>query len=199
MKPIPATAPPPATAAQPTGGRSRPPVSRVAATCAQDADRLPDDVAEQDPERDRRRERVTQGARVDGHARVRQGEERHDRVARPWVESSLQPLVRGDRRTRARPAPSARARGSAARGTRRKSSVARSRSIARRRVRVGEQAHGEPDDDGLHARFEHGHPADGAEERGRRRHAARRAARRARRRRQAATRRAATAGASSSV
>ena len=30
VKPIPATVPPPATAAQPTGGRRRPPVNRVA-------------------------------------------------------------------------------------------------------------------------------------------------------------------------
>ncbi len=38
VKPIPAIVPPPATAAQPTGGRSRPPLSRVT---SQDAPTIP--------------------------------------------------------------------------------------------------------------------------------------------------------------
>ena len=55
VKPIPAIVPPPATAAQPTGGRSRPRVSRVSShELPTNAHRLADHVAEQDPERDRR-------------------------------------------------------------------------------------------------------------------------------------------------
>ncbi len=47
VKPIPAIVPPPATAAQPTGGRSRPRLSRVTShDDAEDAERLADDVAE---------------------------------------------------------------------------------------------------------------------------------------------------------
>ena len=54
VNPIPAIVPPPTTAAQPTGGRRRRPVSRVASQHdAGDADRLADDVADDDPERHR--------------------------------------------------------------------------------------------------------------------------------------------------
>ena len=55
VKPIPAIVPPPATAAQPTGGRSRPRLSGVTSQdVADDPDRLADDVADEDAERDRR-------------------------------------------------------------------------------------------------------------------------------------------------
>ena len=54
VNPIPAIVPPPRTAAQPTGGRRRPRVSRVASQHdAGDPDRLADDVADDDPERHR--------------------------------------------------------------------------------------------------------------------------------------------------
>ena len=63
-----------------------------------DPDRLAEDVAEDDPERHRRgvRRREEAGAQV--HARVREREERHDRVARPRMPERLQPLVRADGR-----------------------------------------------------------------------------------------------------
>ena len=55
VNPMPAIAPPPSTDAQPTGGRIRPLLSRVTSQApAGDAQRLSDQVGEQDAERDRR-------------------------------------------------------------------------------------------------------------------------------------------------
>ena len=69
---------------------------------ADDSDRLADDVAEQDAERDRRAGRALEQAHVDGDARVREREQRNDHVARPRVIQGQQPLVRRDRRSEAR-------------------------------------------------------------------------------------------------
>ena len=158
MKPMPAIAPPPASAAQPTGRRSRPRLSRVA---SHEAPTIPDglagDVRDEDPERDGRRERAREEAAVDRNAGVRQREERHDHVARPRVEEVLQPLVGRDRGLEPDPR--------------------RARELGRRllaeqpeqvggalevdacgRIRVREQAHDEADDHGVDARLEDGDP-----------------------------------------
>ena len=63
-----------------------------------DPHRLPDHVAEQDPERNGRRVRRRKEAGAEVDAGVREREERHDRVARPGMPERLQSLVRGDRR-----------------------------------------------------------------------------------------------------
>ncbi len=53
VNPMPAIVPPPATAAQPTGGRRRPPLRRESShERAEDAERLADDVSDEDAERD---------------------------------------------------------------------------------------------------------------------------------------------------
>ncbi len=64
---------------------------------ADDRDRLAREVADEDPERHRRRVRVGEEAAGERDARVREREERHDRVARPRVPELEQPLVRRDR------------------------------------------------------------------------------------------------------
>ena len=56
---------------------------------------LPSDVAEEDPERDRRGGRSARGSAVDRDSRIGERKQRHDHVARPWVVELLQPLVGG--------------------------------------------------------------------------------------------------------
>ena len=133
MKPIPAMVPAPATDAQPTGGRSRPPLSRVASHVEPAIPiGLPSDVAEDDPERDGRRERRREepGAQVD--AGVRQREERHDHVARPRMPERTAAARSATRPTAAPPrAVRASSRVGCSR-KRRKISLARSRSVALR-------------------------------------------------------------------
>jgi hypothetical protein len=99
MKPMPAIIPAPVTAAQPTGGRIRPRRSRA----ADGAGRLADDVAEQDPDGDRRGVGAGQEAPADRDSHVRQGEQRHDQVARPRMQQLLEPVIRRDRRPHAFP------------------------------------------------------------------------------------------------
>ncbi len=153
VKPMPAIVPPPATAAQPTGGRSRPRVAQVSSQDAtEDADRLADDVAEEDAERDRRRARPRQEVAVDRDAGVREREQRDDHVARPRVEQLLEPLVERASPTGAPRPPSVRAPAVGCSRNSRKRSLARSRLDARAGAGVDEQAHREPDDDRLDAR-----------------------------------------------
>ena len=133
VKPMPAIVPPPATAAQPTGGRSRPRLSRVTSQALpDDPDRLADDVADEDPERDRRAERRGRGSR----RRSRCPRSRARTAARSRSSSTGGRAAAAARSARSptcspTPAPSARARASAARGTRgRARSPARGRSAA---------------------------------------------------------------------
>ena len=65
---------------------------------ADDAHRLADHVAEQDPERDRRGEALRQEVAVDRDPGIREREQRHDQVARPGMEELLQALVHRGRR-----------------------------------------------------------------------------------------------------
>ena len=110
-------------------------------------------------ERRPRRERA-----VDGDARVREREERHDDVARPGVKELLQPLVRRDRRAELR---GARARASSAVGcsrNSRKRSVARSRLRARRRDRrTSSRPMARPTTTGSTPDFSSADPGDGPE------------------------------------
>ena len=98
---------------------------------------------------------------VDRDSGIREREQRHDHVARPGMEELLQPLVRGDRELHARCAPSGQAPASAARGTARNRSVARSRSGRDAGDGEREQAHREADHDrvdpGLRERDPGGH------------------------------------------
>jgi hypothetical protein len=90
------------TAAQPTGGRNRPPGEpRHQQRHTDDPHRLTDQVAEQDAQRDRRADRALQEAGVDDDARVREREQRDDHVTRPRVVQVQEPLVRRDRRAEA--------------------------------------------------------------------------------------------------
>ena len=94
VKPIPAIVPPPASAAQPTGGRRRPRLSLVTEQrAADDPGRLPGDVPDEDAEADRRPDRVGEEAAVDVDARIGKREQRHDHVARPRMEALLGALV----------------------------------------------------------------------------------------------------------
>ncbi len=80
------------------GGHGRGSSVVTSQRCADDADRLADDVADHDAERDRRaRTRRERKPPSDRDARVREREQRHDHVARPRMEALLQPLVRRDR------------------------------------------------------------------------------------------------------
>ena len=125
---MPAIAPPPATAAQPTGGRSRPRLQAVdQPRGAGDAERLADHVADQDAERDGRRERAREEVAVDLDAGVRQREQRHDHVARPRVETAAAGARWGRSPTRARLGGARQLRGGLL-AERRNRSVARSRS-----------------------------------------------------------------------
>ena len=63
MNPMPAMVPTPVTAAQPTGGRILPRLIRARSHAAATVPRLAEDVAEQDPERDRRGEGLGQKCR----------------------------------------------------------------------------------------------------------------------------------------
>ena len=97
VKPIPAIAPAPATAAQPTGGWMRPRLSAADQPRGPGgAERLAHHVADQDAERDRGRVGLREQPHADRHARVGQGEQRHDEIARPRVVQLLEPLVGGD-------------------------------------------------------------------------------------------------------
>ena len=88
-------------------GHSRPAHRRAEPSAAQsgeqpraseDPHRLAGDVADEDPERDRRAERTPEEAAVDDDARVREREQRDDQIARPRMVKQLQPLVRRERR-----------------------------------------------------------------------------------------------------
>ncbi len=98
MKPIPAAAAPPKRLGQPTGRRSPNRLRVASQEYGEDADRLPDHVAEEDPERDRRGDGAAENLAADVRAGVGQREERDDQVARPRVQPVLEPLVRRDRR-----------------------------------------------------------------------------------------------------
>ena len=85
------------TAAQPIGGRSRPP--RQAGDRerrAERAERLAGEEAQQDTDRHWGSGGAPEQLAVDGDPGVGQRKERHDGVARPWVEESEQLLVRWD-------------------------------------------------------------------------------------------------------
>ena len=131
---------------------------------AEDPDGLAEDVAEQDPERDRRAEGAREEAGVDRDARVRKREQRHDQVARPRVVELLEPLVRGDREPQP---PAGRARELRRRLLAELPEPLRGKLEvrARGRVRVREQAHREPDHDRLDARLEQRDPDGGTEQR----------------------------------
>jgi hypothetical protein len=85
---------------RPTDRRSQPAAAQPGEEpgAAEDSHRLADHVAEQDPERDRRREALGEEAAVDRDARVREREQRHDHVARPGVIELLKALVARCRR-----------------------------------------------------------------------------------------------------
>ncbi len=93
-----------------------------------DPDRFAHHVGDQDPERDRRRDRVAEQVAGHVHARVDEREQRHDHIARPRVQVVLQPFVGRQMSTTGRAARCARARASAARETPCVSAVARSSS-----------------------------------------------------------------------
>ena len=87
---MPAIVPPPTTS-RPADRRPEPAAAEPASTShgrADDADRLADDVADDDPERDRRPEGAREEVAVDRDAGVREREQRHDHVARPRVHSA---------------------------------------------------------------------------------------------------------------
>ena len=94
VKPTPAIVPAPRTAAQPTGGRSRPCESRVTSS---DAPTIPSGLPITKPSRMPsvigERARALEQARVDCDAGVREREQADDRVARPRVVEGQEPLV----------------------------------------------------------------------------------------------------------
>ena len=131
--------------------------SREQPRAPEDAHGLADDVANEDPERDRRGEGSLEEGAVDRDAGVREREQRHDQVARPRVVEQLQPLVRRDR------GPEPEADGAGELGGRLLAELAealrRTLEIGPRdRVGVGEKAHRESDDDRFHARLEQRDP-----------------------------------------
>ena len=158
MKPIPAIVPAPATAAQPTGGRNRPRLrSRKKPRAPDNAHRLASDVAEEDPERDRRGESSLEEAAVDRDARVREREQRHDQVARPRVEEQLQPLVRRD----CGPEPNTDRTGELRRRLLPELAEALGGALEigpRHGIGVRQETHREPNHDRLHARLEQRDP-----------------------------------------
>ena len=166
---MPAIAPPPATAAQPTGGRSRPRLSLVTSQATPAIPTgLPSDVADEDPERDRRGVR----AREEARRRSRCRRWRARRAARSRSSSTGGRAAAAARSARspppARRGPSGRAPASAARGSSRKRSRRPLEVAAGGRVGVGEQAHRQADDDRVDAGLEQRHPGGDAEQRGRR-------------------------------
>ena len=97
VNPIPATAAVPRTCDQATPSGSRPTPARTArALAAEDPDDLADDQSEDDPERHPARDGVGQPVRRQRHPGVREREQRHDDVARPWVERLLDARERRD-------------------------------------------------------------------------------------------------------
>ena len=164
VKPMPAIAPPPATAAQPTGGRRRRLLARFTShVVAVTPSGLADDVSDQDAERDPGGERVAQEARRDRDARVGEGEHGHDHVARPRVEELLQALVGRDRRLH----PDLRRPGQLGCGllAEQAKEIARALEVgALRRVGVGEKAHCQAGQDRVDARFQERHPERSPEE-----------------------------------
>ena len=138
VNPIPAMKPPPATAAQPTGGRSAAAAQlRHEPRGAGDPDRLPERRSRGGSRASPARCRPARRKRsVDRDPGVREREQRHDHVARPGMEELLEPLVRRDRRLEADRWRCARARGSAARGR-----AGRGRSRARGRSARGGEAY----------------------------------------------------------
>jgi hypothetical protein len=92
------------------------------------------------------------------------GEERHDHIARPGVEALLQPLVGGRCR------PELHSRHVRQLGRRLLAELPEPVAHALkgrtgRRVRVGQEAQRQSDDDGLDPRLEHRHPGGGPERR----------------------------------
>ena len=161
---MPATAPPPASTGQLTR-RAQPaqPRPRPEPRPRDDADRLADHVAEQDPQRDRRRDGVGEQLAVDVDADVREREQRDDHEARPGMEAVLDPLVRRDRRGDAELGR--------ARELGRRLLAERARELrdplevrARRRIRARDQADRQPGDHridaGLEQRAPHRRPDD---------------------------------------
>ena len=163
VKPMPATAP---HAGQPRPADRQPLAAEHAAGrqpgCAGDAGGLADHVAHDDAERHRRAQRVAEQPGAQGDARVGQGEERHDHVARPRVQAVLQALVGRDGRAQ-RQLGTARelGRGLLAEGP---EGLAGALEVAaRRRVGARDEADGEPGDRRVDARLEHGDPDRGAD------------------------------------
>ena len=125
----------------------------------QHAQRLADDVADDDAQRDARAERACEEVAVEHDAGVREGEERHDHVARPGVVELLQALVRRDRRLEPDPGR--------ARELRRRllaeepEEVARALEVAARGgIGEREQPHREPDHDRVDAGLREGVPGE---------------------------------------
>ena len=130
--------------------------SRHEPGATEDADRLPDDVAEQDSERDRRRERAREEAAVDHDAGVH--------VARPGVIELGQPLVRRDRRPQPFPGRACQLR--------RRLLAEAPKQVARTfevdpgcRGGVGEQSHRQSDHDRIDPGLVEGDPGSDAEDR----------------------------------
>ena len=129
VKPIPAIVPAAATDAQPTGGRRRPRLRRVASqVAADDPDRLADHVAEQNPKRHAGGVGGREKAAAQVDAGVGEREERDDRVARPGMPERSAAARSARRPSSARRAPSGRGRRLVARGR-----AGRGRSRARGR------------------------------------------------------------------
>ncbi len=108
--------------------------------------------------------RAAQELRADRDTRVREREQRHDRVARPRVPEVLEPLVRRDRQHEAPP------RG--ARELRSRLLAERAEQVRgtlqvepRRRIRVGQQAHDQAGDHRLDSRLVDRQPHHGAQAR----------------------------------
>ena len=154
-------------------GHSRPAHRRAEPSAAQsgeqpraseDPHRLAGDVADEDPERDRRAEAPRQEAAVDRDPGVREREQRHDHVARPGVKQLLQPFVERRRGPDLHSGHACQLRG----GLLPELSEPFCRSFetgARSRVGVNEEPHREADDDRLDARLEQGHPGGGPKDR----------------------------------
>ena len=158
---MPAIAPPPSDGG-PADRRAQPAAAqpRHEPGGAGDPDRLAEHVADEDPERDRRGVAPARGSR----RRSRCRRSRARTAARSRSSSTGGRAAAAARSARPPPAAPTRAeRASSGVGCsrkRRKRSVARSSSLAARRVGVGDQAHRQADHDRVDARLEQRHPGD---------------------------------------
>ena len=151
---------------RPAGRDRRPPDRRAEPAAAEpgdepgdadDADRLADHVAEEDPERDRGADRTLQERAVDRDPGVGQCEQRHDHVARPRMKELLEALIRRDRGPEAPPGrPLELRRRLLAELAKALDRLVEVRALGG--IRVGEQAHGQPDDHRLDSGLEQRHP-----------------------------------------